>query len=128
MQHKPFYNDLIIDIKSFFQERIVYVSKFGIKKDQIILDPGIGFGKTFQDNFKLINHLEKFCDLGIPILIGPSRKSFIGNALNEEPEFRLEGTSAAVAAGILRGARIVRVHDVYQIKKVVKIIDLIREA
>ena len=128
MQDKPFYNDLIIDIKSFFQERINYVSKFGIKKEQIILDPGIGFGKTFKDNFKLINHLEKFCDLGIPILIGPSRKSFIGNALNEEPEFRLEGTSAAVSAGILRGARIVRVHDVHQIKKVVKITDLIKEA
>ena len=128
MQDKPFYNDLIIDIISFFQERIKYASKFGIKKDQIILDPGIGFGKTFLDNFKLINHLEKFCDLGLPILIGPSRKSFIGNALNEEPEFRIEGTSAAIAAGILRGARIVRVHDVYQMKKVVKITDLIRDA
>ena len=128
MQNKPFYTDLINDIKSFFRERIQYVSRFGIVKEQIILDPGIGFGKTFLDNFKLINHLEKFSEFELPILIGPSRKSFIGTALNEEPEFRLEGTSAAVAAGILRGARIVRVHDVYQMKKVVKIADLIREA
>ena len=97
-------------------------------KEQIILDPGIGFGKTFLDNFKLINHLDEFSEFDLPILIGPSRKSFIGAALNEEPEFRLEGTSAAVAAGILWGARIVRVHDVYQMKKVVKIADLIRKA
>ena len=128
MQNKPFYTDLINDIKSFFRERIQYVGRFGIVKEQIILDPGIGFGKTFLDNFKLINHLEKFSEFELPILIGPSRKSFIGTALNEEPEFRLEGTSAAVAAGILRGARIVRVHDVYQMKKVVKIADLIRNA
>lgn len=128
MQNKPFYTDLINDIKLFFRERIQYLRGFGIVKEQIILDPGIGFGKTFLDNFKLINHLEKFSEFELPILIGPSRKSFIGIALNEEPEFRLEGTSAAVAAGILRGARIVRVHDVYQMKKVVKIADLIREA
>ena len=128
MQDKPIYNDLINDIKSFFRERIQYVSKYGIVKEQIILDPGIGFGKTYLDNFKLINHLEKFSEFDLPILIGPSRKSFIGTALNEKPEFRLEGTSAAVAAGILRGARIVRVHDVYQMKKVVKIADLIRQA
>ena len=128
MQKKPFYNDLINDIKLFFKDRIDYIRKFGILKEQIILDPGIGFGKTFLDNFKLINHLDKFSEFDLPILIGPSRKSFIGAALNEEPEFRLEGTSAAVAAGILRGARIVRVHDVYQMKKVVKIADLIRKA
>ena len=128
MQDAPFYNDLIEDIKSFFEERIRYATQFGIQKNRIILDPGIGFGKSFEDNFKLINQLENFGDFKLPILIGPSRKSFIGIALNEEPEFRLEGTLAAVAAGILRGARIVRVHDVKQIKKVAKIIDLVRLA
>ena len=122
------FKEYVNDIKSFFKERIQFASEFGIVKEQIILDPGIGFGKTFLDNFKLINQLEKFSEFELPILIGPSRKSFIGTALNEEPEFRLEGTSAAVAAGILRGARIVRVHDVFQMKKVVKIADLIREA
>ncbi len=128
MQNAPYYNDLIEDIKSFFEERIQFAIQSGIKKNRIILDPGIGFGKSYEDNFKLINQLEKFCDFELPVLIGPSRKSFIGIALNEEPEFRLEGTLAAVAAGILKGARIVRVHDVAQIKKVAKIIDLIRVA
>ncbi|GIS04241.1 MAG: hypothetical protein CM15mP106_6880 [Candidatus Neomarinimicrobiota bacterium] len=92
MQNAPFYNDLIDDIKFFFEERIRYATQFGIKKNQIILDPGIGFGKSYEDNFKLINQLEKFSCFKLPILIGPSRKSFIGIALNEEPEFRLEGT------------------------------------
>ena len=128
MQDSPYYNNLIEDIKSFFEERIRYATQFGIKKNRIILDPGIGFGKSYKDNFKLINQLEKFRGFQLPILIGPSRKSFIGVALNEEPEFRLEGTLAAVAAGILRGAQIVRVHDVKQMRKVAKIIDLIRVA
>ena len=128
MQDAPHYNNLIGDIKSFFEERIRYATQFGIQRNRIILDPGIGFGKSYEDNFKLINQLEKFCDFKLPILIGPSRKSFIGIALNEKPEFRLEGTLAAVSAGILRGAKIVRVHDVKQIRKVVKIIDLIRVA
>jgi len=128
MQDSPYYNNLIEDIKSFFEERIRYATQFGIQKNRIILDPGIGFGKSYEDNFKLINHLEKFSCFKLPILIGPSRKSFIGVALNEKPESRLEGTLAAVTAGILRGAQIVRVHDVKQVKKVVKIIDLIRAA
>ena len=128
MQEAPSYNNLIEDIKSFFDERIQYATRFEIQKNRIILDPGIGFGKSYEDNFKLINQLEKFKDFKLPILIGPSRKSFIGIALNEEPESRLEGTLAAVAAGILRGAQIVRVHDVKQIRKVAKIIDLIRVA
>ena len=128
MQDAPSYNNLIEDIKSFFEERIRFATQFGIQKNRIILDPGIGFGKSYKDNFTLINQLDKFNGFKLPILIGPSRKSFIGIALNEEPEYRLEGTLAAVAAGILRGAQIVRVHDVKQIRKVVKIIDLIRVA
>lgn len=128
MQYAPNYNNLIEDIKSFFEERIRFATQFGIKKNRIILDPGLGFGKSYEDNFKLINQLKQFCDFELPVLIGPSRKSFIGIALNEEPESRLEGTLAAVSAGILRGAHIVRVHDVKQTKKVAKIIDLIRIA
>ena len=128
MQYAPNYNNLIEDIKLFFEERIRFATQFGIKKNRIILDPGLGFGKSYEDNFKLINQLKQFCDFELPVLIGPSRKSFIGIALNEEPESRLEGTLAAVSAGILRGAHIVRVHDVKQIKKATKIIDLIRIA
>ena len=128
MQDNPFYTDLIQDINSFFEERISYATQLGIKKNRIILDPGIGFGKSYEDNFKLINQLNKFNDFELPILIGPSRKSFIGIALNEDPHYRLEGTLAAAAASILKGAKIVRVHDVKQIKKVAKIIDLVRTA
>ena len=128
MQDNPVYNDLIGEIKLFFENRIEFATKKGIHKDQIILDPGIGFGKSYEDNFLLINQLDKFCKLGFPILIGPSRKSFIGETLNEGIENRLEGTAAAVTAGIIRGARIVRVHDVKQIKRVVKVTDMIRNA
>ena len=128
MQNNPSYSDLIGQIKIFFEDQIQLATNTGIQKDRIILDPGIGFGKSFEDNFKLINQLDKFCKLGFPILIGPSRKSFIGLALNEGIENRLEGTAAAVTSGIIRGARIVRVHDVKQIKKVVKITELIRIA
>jgi len=128
MQNNPSYSDLIGQIKLFFEDQIQLATNTGIQKDRIILDPGIGFGKSFEDNFKLINQLDKFCKLGFPILIGPSRKSFIGLALNEGIKNRLEGTAAAVTSGIIRGARIVRVHDVKQIKKVVKITDLIRTA
>ena len=128
MQNHPVYSDLIGEIKLFFENQIELATKNGIHKDQIILDPGIGFGKSYENNFQLINQLDKFCKLGFPILIGPSRKSFIGEALNEGIENRLEGTAAAVTAGIIRGARIVRVHDVKEIKRVVKITDLIRKA
>ena len=128
MQNHPVYTDIIGEIKLFFENQIELATKNGIQKDQIILDPGIGFGKSYENNFQLINQLDKFCKLGFPILIGPSRKSFIGEALNQGIENRLEGTAAAVTAGIIRGARIVRVHDVKQIKRVVKITDLIRKA
>ncbi len=128
MQNNPSYTDLIGQIKLFFEDKIEFAINSGIKKDHIILDPGIGFGKSFEDNFKLINQLEKLCKLRLPILIGPSRKSFIGNALNDATDNRIEGTAASVAAGIIRGARMVRVHDVKQMKKVVIITDLIRTA
>jgi dihydropteroate synthase len=95
---------------------------------RIILDPGIGFGKTIDHNFQLIQNLNEFCKLGYPILIGPSRKSFIGTTLDLPPEDRLEGTSAVVTAAIMNGARIVRVHDVKEIKRVVTITEKIRTA
>ena len=128
MQNKPFYDDLIIDISSFFKSKIKLATDAGIKKKQIILDPGIGFGKTVGDNFQLINQLNEFCKLGFPVMIGPSRKSFIGTTLNLPVDDRLEGTAAAVAVGVMNGARIVRVHDVKEIKRVVTIVEKIRTA
>jgi dihydropteroate synthase len=99
-----------------------------VSSEKIILDPGIGFGKTIAHNFILIQKLKEFCDLGYPVLIGPSRKAFIGTILDLPPNDRIEGTAAAVSACILNGARIVRVHDVKEMKRVVTITEKIRTA
>ena len=128
MQVNPHYEDLILDITSFFSDQIKLANTAGIEMAHIILDPGIGFGKTIDHNFQLIQNLNEFCKLGYPILIGPSRKSFIGTTLDLPTEDRLEGTSAVVTAGIMNGARIVRVHDVKEIKRVVTITEKIRTA
>ena len=113
---------------SFFRNQINKARAGGVRDDQIILDPGIGFGKTVDHNFSLIQHLGEICDLGYPVLIGPSRKSFIGSTLDLPAEERIEGTAASVCAGILHGARIVRVHDVMEMKRVVAITEKIRTA
>ena len=97
----------------------------GVERDQIILDPGIGFGKTVVQNMALINHLDRLKALGFPLLIGPSRKSFIGQVLDLEPEERDEGTAACVAIGVARGADIVRVHDVEGAIRVARMADAI---
>ena len=125
MQTNPTYIDVIKDLLEFFSFQINKALDFGIKKVQIIIDPGIGFGKQLNDNFILIRRLKEFSELGFPILIGPSRKSFIGLTLDSPPEYRLEGTLAAVSAGILNGASIVRVHDVKEVKRTVIITDKI---
>ena len=128
MQTNPTYIDVIKDLLEFFSFQTQKALDFGIKKEQIIIDPGIGFGKQLNDNFILIRRLKEFSELGFPILIGPSRKSFIGLTLDSPPEYRLEGTLAAVSAGILNGASIVRVHDVKEVKRAVIITDKIMVA
>ncbi len=117
MQLNPRYEDVRREIKDFFAERIKSALEAGITADRIIIDPGIGFGKTLQHNLTLLNRLDYFLDLGKPILIGPSRKSFIGLILKEPVERRLEGTLAAVVLGWLRGAAIIRVHDVLETRR-----------
>lgn len=97
----------------------------GIAVDQLILDPGIGFGKTIRQNLELINRTDVVKSLGYPVLLGPSRKSFIGNILNLPPAERAQGTAASVAVGIMRGADILRVRDVEMIARVAKMIDAI---
>ena len=89
----------------------------------IILDPGIGFGKEVEDNFEIIRELKQIKAMGYPILLGPSRKSFIGKALNLPLEERLEGTMASMAVGIINGAKIVRVHDVIETRRTVSIVE-----
>ena len=110
----------------YFEERKKFARAKGILDQQIIFDPGIGFGKRPQDNFQLLRELKKIVDMGFPVLIGPSKKSFIGLTLDLPVDQRLEGTAAAVTTGILKGARIVRVHDVKEMKRVALITDAIR--
>ena len=119
------YNDLIPDIKSDLTVSMRIAKEAGIEKERIILDPGIGFGKTVAQNLALINHLDEFKTLGCPLLIGPSRKSFIGQILDLPVEEREEGTAAAVAVGIARGADIIRVHNVKMMARVAKLADAI---
>jgi dihydropteroate synthase/2-amino-4-hydroxy-6-hydroxymethyldihydropteridine diphosphokinase len=119
------YDDIIDDIKSELGESLEIAAKAGIAQDQIILDPGIGFGKNLRDNLAIILRLEEIKKMGFPILIGPSRKSFIGQALDLPVEERLEGTAAAVALGIAHGADIIRVHDVREMARVAKMSDAI---
>jgi dihydropteroate synthase len=105
------YENLMEEVKQELLESVDIALDAGIREDQIILDPGIGFGKSVEQNLELVNRLNEFRDLGYPILLGPSRKSFIGYTLNLPPDQRLEGTAAAIAVGISRGADIVRFHD-----------------
>ena len=126
MQKNPYYKDLMQELTEYFEERKKFARAKGILDQQIILDPGIGFGKRLQDNFQLLRELKRIVDIGFPVLIGPSKKSFIGLTLDLPVDQRLEGTAAAVTTGILKGARIVRVHDVKEMKRVALITDSIR--
>lgn len=119
------YEDLIEDIKRELMESVELAKKAGISEDSIILDPGIGFGKTVEQNLELLDRSDEIRALGFPMLLGPSRKSFIGYTLDLPPEERLEGTAATVAVGITRGADIVRVHDVVEIVRVARMTDAI---
>jgi len=125
MQQNPHYVDVMREILEYLQDSINMAISAGIKRDQIIIDPGIGFGKRLADNFEILKRLNELNQLQLPILIGPSRKSFIGKILNTEPDQRFEGTAAAVALGIHNGAHIVRVHDIKKNARVCRIADLI---
>lgn len=119
------YHNLISEICIDLQESIEIAKKAGIADQNIIIDPGIGFGKTSEQNLQIINNLKEIRKLGYPILLGPSRKSFIGYTLDLPPEERVEGTAAAVAIGINNGADIVRVHDVKAMCRVARMCDAI---
>lgn len=119
------YDDLIGEVCRELMESIQLARKAGIPETHIILDPGIGFGKTVEQNLELINRLNMIKAIGFPVLLGVSRKSFIGYTLNLPAEQRLEGTAAAVAVGIVRGADIIRVHDVETMVRVARMVDAI---
>jgi len=117
------YDNLVEDVKSELLESISLAHKAGIPDQKIILDPGIGFGKTVPQNLELLDRLGEIRELGYPVLLGPSRKSFIGYTLDLPPDDRIEGTAAAVAVGIVRGADIIRVHDVLEMIRVIRMTD-----
>ncbi len=121
MQKSPTYNNILNDIAMFFEERISFAIKAGIKEKNIILDPGIGFGKTLAHNLTIIKNLKFFKKIGFPILVGPSRKSFIGDILNVSPGGRIFGTAAAISVLVSQGADILRVHDVAPMKEICQV-------
>ena len=126
MQENPTYDDLISEIMEFLKDAIKRSVTAGIKEDLIIVDPGIGFGKTFDDNLKIIKELFRFGSLQRPILLGTSNKSFIGHILDKEVHERDIGTMATIATGVMNGAHIVRVHNVKKAVETVKITDSIK--
>ena len=128
MQVDPHYDDLLKEIGEYLSRSIEIAVEAGVKKENVIIDPGIGFGKRIEDNFILIKNLEYFRALGQPLLIGPSRKSFLWKTLNVSTGETLEATAAASAASVLSGADLIRAHDVKEISKAIKIADLIAAA
>jgi dihydropteroate synthase len=119
------YQDLISDVRRELMESVELARGAGVRDDKIILDPGLGFGKKVEHNLELIDRLGEIQELGFPVLLGPSRKSFIGYTLDLPPEQRKEGTAATVAIGIVRGADIVRVHDVPEMVRVTRMADAV---
>jgi len=127
MQVNPTYDELIPELLEYFRLCIRAARRFGISEEMIIIDPGLGFGKTFEHNLEILNNLEQFSALGRPLLLGPSRKAFLGRILGgAPPPERLEATAAAVAISVIKGADIVRVHDVKEMARVAKVADAIK--
>ncbi|KHC92878.1 dihydropteroate synthase [Thermotoga sp. Mc24] len=124
MQENPHYEDVVKEIKEYFSEKIEHLKEKGVS--QIILDPGIGFGKRYEDNLEILRRIDEFKEFKLPILVGASRKSFIGITLgNVPPEERLEGTLAVTAYCTLKGVDIIRVHDVLPNKRVIRMMEAI---
>jgi len=127
MQQNPLYDDVVAEIKAFLAERVEHAVRAGVPGSRIIVDPGLGFGKTTDHNLEILRRLDEFGQLGVPVMVGPSRKRFIGQVLGiEHPAERLMGTVAAVAACVLAGVECVRVHDVAACRQVADLCAAIR--
>lgn len=128
MQEAPHYDDVVTEVKEFLRERLEAAVFARIEPERLCVDPGIGFGKNLEHNLLLMRNISAFLELGRPVLVGPSRKSFIGTLLDLPSDERVEGTAAAAAWLAGRGAHIVRVHDVKEVVRVVRIVDAIARA
>ncbi|HYH28442.1 MAG TPA: dihydropteroate synthase, partial [Actinomycetota bacterium] len=114
-------------VRGYLEAQASAAMQAGVARESIAIDPGLGFGKTFEHNMRLMREIDSLAELGLPVLVGPSRKSFIGTALGDLPvEDRLEGTAAAVAVLAFNGAHVVRVHEVKEMARVVRVVDAIR--
>jgi len=125
MQAHPRYNDVVAEVRAFLAERIDVAEAYGLPRESIAVDPGIGFGKNQADNLALLARLRGLADLRRPVAVGVSRKSFIGKILDAPPEDRLEGTIAAAVVSLVNGASILRVHDVRAVKRAVRVAEAI---
>jgi dihydropteroate synthase len=112
MQDDPHYDDVVDDVLRFLEERLAFAVSHGVREEQVLIDPGIGFGKTIEHNLTLLRHLDRFVGLGRPVVLGASRKRFLGAILGAEPGGRVVGTIATTVIGLLAGAHVFRVHDV----------------
>lgn len=121
MQKAPQYHDVVEEVEDFLAERVRFALERGVAKNQIMLDPGIGFGKTLAHNLDLLAQLRTFTKLGFPLLVGPSRKGFIGELVEQSVQDRAWGTAGAIALAVEQGAHVLRVHDVAGMKDVVKV-------
>jgi dihydropteroate synthase len=135
MQQDPRYDDVVTEVRTFLAARIAFAESQGLKKTQIAVDPGIGFGKTVEHNLQLLARVGEFGSLGWPVVVGTSRKSFLGKLLSAtgtrragKADVRLWGTAATVAWAVAQGARVVRVHDVAEMSDVVRMMEAIRQA
>lgn len=127
MQENPQYDNVISDVKAFFNERINACEQAGITKNRLILDPGFGFGKTLEQNYQLLAQLAQFQTLGLPLLSGTSRKSMIGNLLNRDVNERLAGSLTTAIIAMQQGAKIIRVHDVKETVDALKILQAVSQ-
>jgi dihydropteroate synthase len=128
MQQQTDYDDVVAEVKAYLGERVEAAMRAGIDRERLAVDPGLGFAKTEPQNYVLMRDIASFLDLGRPVLVGPSRKSFIGKVLGTEVDQRMEGTAGAVAWMAGQGAHVVRVHDVREMVSVVRVVDAIRRA
>ncbi len=126
MQLDPHYEDVVEEVKTFLKERALLAHSLGLTPEKVILDPGLGFGKRFSDNLRLIREVKAFRELGYPVLLGPSRKSFIGEILGKEAPLRDAGTAAVVAYAVLQGVDLVRVHNVEMCRDVVAVLEVLK--
>jgi dihydropteroate synthase len=128
MQEAPTYDDVVGEVHEYLRERIEAAEFAGVDAERIVIDPGLGFGKDLGDNLELIRRVDAFLDLGRLVLVGPSRKRFVGTILDLPEDQRVEGTIGAVAWMVARGAHVVRVHDVREVVRAVRVIDAIARA